>query len=214
MLRWLVWMARALPAAPALSGGDTGSESGATTLRYAAYVAGAPVGEAEVMVSVNDGRYRVDGAARSSGWLGGFSDWRNRFRAQGLRDGGRWLTTEFAYSERDRSKHRLVRVRDGRVEVTKNGKERPPRPSPRGPDVLRALFIQPGCDLDRLHTGRYAYRLERLAGDGPACRYRVTDDDGERYEIELALARRDGLVVPARITVRTWLTGHLELVEP
>ncbi len=194
---------------------DAGADAGTTALRYQAFVAGVPVGEATVAVSVGGGRYRVEGSARSNGLLRGFSDWRNRFRADGRLAGPVPAPTEFTYTEEDRDKRRTVLVRDGMLQVTKNGKHRPERPSPRAPDVVTALFVLPSCEDDQvLHTGRHVYRLSRLDGGAGRCRYAVVDDDGDRVEVEVALAERGDLVVPESITVRGWLTGRIELVEP
>lgn len=185
------------------------------TLRYQAYVAGAPVGEATVTVAVMDDHYQVVGDARSSGLVRGFSQWRNRFAAHGrLNDAGP-APISFNYSERDRRKTRDVAVREGVVEQTKNGKQRPQLDAPSGSDVVSALFVAPRCEDDhQLHTGRYAYMLTRLQGDPGSCRYLVTDDDDDSFEIELEFGRHAGLVVPQRITVYAWLTGRVELVEP
>lgn len=46
-------------ATPALA--DAGADAGTTALRYQAFVAGVPIGEATVAVSVGGGRYRVEG---------------------------------------------------------------------------------------------------------------------------------------------------------
>ncbi len=191
------------------------ADDDATTLRYQGFVAGVPVGEATVSVSVGGGRYRVEGSARSNGWLRGFTDWRNRFRAHGRLAGPVPAPTEFTYTEQDRDKRRTVMVRDGMLQVTKNGKRRPKRPSALAPDVVTALFVQPRCQGDQtLHTGRHVYRLSQLNGGAGTCRYAVVDDDGDRFEVEVTLAERGELVVPERITVSGWLTGRIELVEP
>jgi hypothetical protein len=190
-------------------------EGGEVTLRYQAFAAGAPVGEALVSVALGaDGRYRVQGDARSNGWIKGFTKWRNRFSASGRYSGVEKEPAEFAYTESDRDKHRHVIVRDGTLQVTKNGRERPPRSSPSGPDVVSALFVQPHCQGDHvLHTGRHVYRLSRLERDPGGCRYAVVDDDDDSFEVELVLARRAGLVVPKKITVYAWLTGWVELMD-
>jgi hypothetical protein len=184
-----------------------------TVLQYRAFVAGAPVGEAEVEVSVEDGSYRVAGQATSNSFLSAFSPWRNDFTALGTVDGDGRETAEFAYLEHNGRNSRDVTVRDGIVRVYKNGKARSEQPSPSGHDVLSALFVAPRCDRDQvLHTGRHVYRLQRLASDDGWCRFQVSDDDGETFEVELQFGRRAGLVVPERITVRAWLTGWIELV--
>jgi hypothetical protein len=192
-----------------------GAPVGDVTLRYQAFVAGAPVGEATVKVAVAEGHYRVEGDARSNGWLKGFSKWRNRFAAHGRLDGLTREPAEFSYIERDRDKQRQVLVRDGMLQVTKSGKARTPRASPAGPDLVSVLFVQPHCQGDqRLHTGRHVYQLSRLRRDPGGCRYAVVDEDGDGFEIELVFGRRGDLVVPTRVTVYAWLTGWVELLEP
>lgn len=185
------------------------------TLRYRAYVAGALVGDATVTVAMVDDRYQVVGDARSTGVLKGFSEWHNRFAAHGVLDAAGSRPREFYYTERNRRKVRDVAVRDGTLHVSKNGKQRPERAAPDGRDVLSALFVSPHCRDDHvLHTGRYVYRLQRLEHDGESCRYRVTDEEDDSFEIDLELTRLNGLVVPGRIVVHAWLTGSVELMEP
>ncbi|MDZ7670408.1 MAG: DUF3108 domain-containing protein [Gammaproteobacteria bacterium] len=185
------------------------------TLRYNAYVAGALVGDATITVAMVGDRYQVVGDARSIGVLKHFSKWHNRFAARGVLDDAGSSPEAFYYTERNRSKVRDVAVRDGTLHVTKNGKQRPEREAPDGHDVLSALFVSPRCEEDHLlHTGRYLYRLERLEHDAETCRYRVTDEDDDSYEIELQLTRVNGLLVPGRIIVHAWLTGSVELMDP
>lgn len=194
---------------------DDASNGAEVTLRYQAYVAGAPVGEATITVAVVDDHYQVVGDARSNGLLRGFSQWRNRFAAHGRLDDAGPQPITFSYAERDRRKTRDVAVRDGVLEQTKNGKRRPRRDAPSGSDVVSALFVAPRCEEDhQLHTGRCTYLLTRLDGDSGSCRYLVTDDDDDSFEIELELGSHGGLVVPQRITVYAWLTGRVELIEP
>jgi len=189
-------------------------DDGEASLRYQAFVAGAQVGEAEVNVSVANGVYRVDGDARSNGWMKGFTRWRNRFSATGRIAGTGKEPAEFSYTESDRDKHRHVIVRDGTLQVTKNGRERPPRQSPDVPDVVSALFVLPHCRGDQvLHTGRHVYRLSEVERRAGGCRYEVTDDDDDTFEVDVELARRQGLLIPKKITVHAWLTGWIELVD-
>jgi hypothetical protein len=213
-MRHIVWFAGLLMAGAGLSAwADSDSPGSEITLRYQAYVAGAPVGEATVTVTVVDDHYQVVGDARSNGLLRGFSQWRNRFAAHGrLHDAGPQPIT-FNYSERDSRKTRDVAVREGVLEQTKNGRQRPQREAPSGSDVVSALFVAPRCEDDhQLHTGRYAYMLTRLDAGPGSCRYLVTDDDDDSFEIELEFGDHGGLVVPQSITVYAWLTGRVELV--
>ncbi len=208
------------PSPPAESPAEAANGSGvyaaaseaALRLEYRGFVAGAPIGEAAVSVALRDGVYHVSGDARSNGVLAGFSRWRNRFTARGRIDGMERRVTEFSYVEEDRDKSRRVVVREGELQVTKNGRQRPKRPAPGFPDVISALFVQPHCRGDQtVHTGRHVYRLSRLGRDPGGCRYVVIDDDDDRFEIELVLVRRSGLVVPKKIVVYGWLTGWIEL---
>jgi len=217
ILLWpIVLLAAAFAAAAAESIADpVDADGGDTTLRYQAYVAGALVGDATITVAIMGDRYQVVGDARSTGVLKRFSKWQNRFAAHGVLDDAGSSPRAFYYTERNRSKVRDVAVRDGTLHVTKNGKQRAEREAPDGHDVLSALFVSPRCDEARLlHTGRYLYRLERLEYDGESCRYRVTDEDDDSYEIELQLTRVNGLLVPGRIVVHAWLTGSVELADP
>jgi hypothetical protein len=184
------------------------------TLRYRGFVAGAPVGEATVDIALEDGSYHVRGVATSNNWLRGFTDWRNEFRAVGRLDGLQRRMRAFEYTETDRDKTRHVIVEDGRIQVTKNGKPRARRPAPGFPDVVSALFVRPHCAGDQtVTTGRHVYQLARLERAPGGCRYVVTDDDGDTFEMSLTLDRRGTLVVPTRITVYGWLTGWIELED-
>lgn len=208
-----IWLLAAAFSASATDRAE--DETGDVTLRYHAYAAGALVGDATISVAMVGGRYQVVGDARSTGVLKSFSKWHNRFAARGEVDAGGSRPQEFYYTERNRRKVRDVAVRDGTLHVTKNGKQRPEREAPDGRDVLSALFVSPHCrDDHHLHTGRYIYELQRLEHDGESCRYRVTDEDDDSFEIDLELTRVNGLVVPGRIIVHAWLSGTLELQEP
>jgi hypothetical protein len=191
------------------------AERGETWLHYDAFLAGVRVGEAKVHLRLAAGRYEIRGTALALGMVERYSEWRNQFMAEGsVTDAGAQPET-FSYLETDRNKRREVAVRSGVLQVTKNGKVRPARPTPPGLDVLSGLFIRPHCKGDQvLHTGRHGYRLSRLASEPGRCRYVVVDDDQDRYEVELTLARRDGLVVPGRFAFRGLLNGFLELREP
>lgn len=219
-MRTFLWstllLAAAFGAAAADSTTDPADVDGRdVTLRYHAYLAGAPVGDATITIAMVGDRYQVVGDARSTGVLERFSKWRNRFAANGVLDDAGSHPQAFYYTERNRRKVRDVAVRDGTLHVTKNGKQRPEREAPDGQDVVSALFVSPYCrDEHVLHTGRYTYQLERLETDGAGCRYRVTDEDDDSFDIELQLTRVDGLLVPGKITVHAWLTGSVELVEP
>jgi len=207
-----------LLAATSLAAADyatAGAEPDANlSLHYRGFVAGAPVGEATIDVRVTDGRYRVHGDARSNNWLRGFTDWHNEFTAAGRLDGLERQLDAFEYTETDRDKTRHVVVEGGHIQVTKNGKPRSRRRAPDFPDVVSALFVRPHCAGDQtVTTGRHVYELTRLDREPGRCRYLVTDDDGDTFEMGLTLGRRGALVVPTRITVYGWLTGWIELVE-
>lgn len=207
-----VWAA-AWPALGVTAGAAASPDVTGTELQYQAYVAGAPVGSAQVFVAMLDGEYRVQGLATSSSWLSAFSEWRNRFRAHGRLEEGVLAPGEFAYVERSGRSHRDVAVRDGTLTEIKNGRRRPPRPSPAGMDVVSALFVAPDCADDlKLHTGRHQYRLTLLDGDDAGCRFSVADEDGNAHEVVLTFGERHGLRVPQRITVHAWVTGWVELL--
>jgi hypothetical protein len=202
-----------LPCDAVASGSGQPPTSADVSLRYQAFVAGASVGEATVNVALVDGSYLVEGSARSSGWVQRLSKWRTQFTASGAFDGVAATSAEFAYAERNSGTSSVVRVQGGVLDVKKNGRQRPLQPSPPGPDLLSALFVQPHCGGDQVvHTGRQVYRLTRLEHHSAGCRYAVVDDDEDRFEMELVLQRFNQLVVPKRITIYGRLTGWMELV--
>jgi hypothetical protein len=214
MMRRLVSLILALGTVVFGSAAAAGPDGARATLQYRAYVAGAPVGDAEVTVEVANGAYRVNGLATSTSWLSAFAAWRNEFRAHGRLDGSKPQLAEFAYLEENRRSRRDVAVRDGTLSETKDGRRRSDRPSPEGTDVVSALFVAQVCVDDQvLHTGRHVYRLTVVKHTDQGCRLQVTDSDGDRYDIELQLAERGGLLVPERITVHAWLTGWVQLVS-
>jgi hypothetical protein len=187
------------------------ASSSDASLRYEAFLAGAAIGEATVNVAFIDGAYVVEGSARSSGLWQRFSKWRTQFAARG--DLTEAASGQFSYFERHSDSSRIVDVRDGVLQVTKNGRQRPPVPSPAGPDLLSALFVPPHCGAaEVVHTGRHVYRLTRLASDERGCRYRVVDEDDDVFELELLLDRLGHLIVPKRITVYGRLTASMILV--
>jgi hypothetical protein len=188
--------------------------TGDALLRYQAFLAGAPVGEATVNVAMANGVYVVEGSARSLGLMQRFSKWRTHFTARGRVEDAAGAGAEFSYAERNSGSTRFVQVSDGVLNVNKNGRQRPPVPSPPGPDVLSALFVPPHCRAEEVvHTGRSTYRLTRLRHDTGGCRYRVVDDDEDTFEMELQLQRLHHLVVPKRITVFGRITGSMVLVS-
>jgi hypothetical protein len=198
---------------PALGFGNLQSPSGDASLRYQAFLGGAPVGEATVNVAMGNGLYLVEGTAQSRGLMQRFSKWRTHFTARGSVEDAAGSGGRFSYAERNSGSTRVVEVSDGVLKVNKNGRQRPPEPSPPGPDVLSALFVPPHCRAEEVvHTGRNTYRLTRLSHDTGGCRYRVVDDDEDSFEMELQLHRFDHLVVPGRITVFGRVTGTMVLV--
>ena len=209
------------------------TQAAAVVLRYDAFVGGAKVGEARVHVVIDDGRYQIQGSARTLGLLDTFSDWRNRFSARGeiktrgeisargeTKSSGEGKVEgiqplSFSYLEKDRDKRREVLVQEGALQVIKNGKVRPTLPAPAGLDVLTGLFVLPRCQGDQLlHTGRHHYRLTRLESQPGRCRYVVIDDDNDRYEVSVAFVSRGGIVVPHRVAVDGFLTGTVVLRDP
>lgn len=211
-------------------------------LKYEAFVAGIPAGEAVMQLQrdpldrtdVSAYQYRVAGTARSTGLWESFQQWRAEYSVDGT------VTREVAEGNQERRaqtmvlpghffslqttprKRREIHIEDGILKETKNHKIRDPRPSQTGYDLFSALFFLPPCHPEvRVHTGRDGYSLQRSSpGDAvdtqPSlnCRYRVRDDDGSEYKMKLTYAQRGGFVVPVEIVVQGPLNGRMRLVEP
>ena len=108
-----------------------------------------------------------------------------------------------------------MKVRDGELHVTKNGRDRPIRPAYPGVDVLTALYINPSCQEEqRLHSGRHYYLLKRVRQQSDVCTYHVTDDDGDSYDAEIVYGERENFIVPVSIKLSGMLTGQLKLIDP
>jgi len=187
----------------------------ADTLRYEAFIAGAMAGTATVNIDVVDDRYEVTGTAEADGVVDVFSEWRTHFQAHGQLVGETPLPAEYSYVERDDDQRREITVRDGVFVYFKNGRKRREGASPEGLDVLSALFVQPSCEAERaVHTGRKHFRMTRVETDRKGvCRYRIIDEDNDRYNADIRFGRRGELTVPLSITVRGFLTAKVVLVD-
>lgn len=202
-----------------------GESVASVELRYQAFIAGAPAGRADVEVDVNETTYVVRGTARSEGLWDTFSKWRSSFRVMG------WLSKrdvnpatdhelplnkgaqEYYYYERGSDKKREVMVRDGQLQVTKNGRVRPAVAALPGMDILTALFVHPHCSANMtLHTGRHGYQLNRTGDRTDRCEYRVIDDDGDSHAASITMGQVGELTVPTRIDFTGALGSSLVLV--
>lgn len=201
-------------------------------LDYEASIAGAPAGVATVAIALaplatdlaaTPMRYRLVGRAKAEGLLDAISPWKSNFWVSGVRTAHGVTDLDYRYVEQGRNKQREVRVRNDTLQVVKNGRQRPQRPALPGLDVLSALFAVTACPATlTLHTGRHGYRLQapalpegapdELRPEYPRrCRYTVTDDDQDRFEIEIEFDTLAEVRVPSRIEVSGALTGVLAL---
>lgn len=186
-----------------------------TELHYEAFVAGARIGQATVHVTVDDEYYLVTGHARTEGLLERLKRWRSRFASSGVLDADDTAADEFFYVQRDSRREREIRVRNGTVEESRNGRFRSAKPSGPGLDLLRALFVEPDCaSYHELHTGRQSYRVTPLSTGRDSCHLHVVDGDDDAFEVRLEFGRHQDLRVPTRITVHgLLLTGWVALVD-
>ena len=186
-------------------------------LQYAAQVAGVYAGDAEIVLGLDGNGYRVAGSARSAGVWERFQRWRARFSVQGLLAPGADPEMQRFYSlQTTPRKMREIVIADGVLNEIKNQKVRPPRAPLPGFDLLTAMFFVPDCrQAAAVHTGRHGYRLERQAGGGAQCTYRVSDEDDAWWRLTVRYRELDGFRVPARITVASsGLRGSLTLKTP
>jgi hypothetical protein len=192
--------------------GWTPLAAAATTYHYEAYFAGLKVGSAAVAVERDASTYRIEGRAAARGVAAFFSDWQSDFYANGLfGDLGPILLT-YGFDERERKKHRVLTLSDGVVDITRNGRTRPPMPVLEGLDVLTAFFITPACWKAQLvHTGRYNYWIDGRPGKEDGCDLEVTDDDGDLSRVRLWFEEHDGFLVPARLSIGGLLKGRIVL---
>jgi hypothetical protein len=231
--RWRFAWALLLACAPwALADHSEDLSQGYVRLQYEASIAGAPAGTATVAMALSPVatdlattpmRYRLVGQAKAEGLLDAISPWKSNFWVSGLRTPQGIADLDYRYIEQGRNKQREVRVQNRTLRVVKNGRQRPERPALPGLDVLSALFAVATCPATlTLHTGRHGYALqapalpegapEALRPDYPRrCRYTVTDDDQDRFEIAIEFETLAEVRVPARIEVSGALTGVLAL---
>ena len=211
-------------------------------LRYEAFVAGIPAGEAimqlqrepPIQAGASAYRYSVAGSARSTGLWESFQQWRAEYSVNGkvirtLAEGDKKTGVQITVSpghffslQTTPRKRREIHIEDGILSETKNHKVRDPRPAQTGYDLLSALFFLPPCHPElRVHTGRDGYTLQRTGvGDKPAtqpplsCSYRVRDDEGGEYKMKLSYGGRGSFTVPVEIVVHGPVNGRMRLVEP
>jgi hypothetical protein len=197
----------------------------AATLHYGAYFAGAQVGQGEVEIHVEGGRYAISGEAWATGLIRTATHWRSDFSASGRFDAGDVVPETYQFSTTRRGdRSRTTRVVDGRVETFRDGRRRRSREAPDGLDVLTALFFAGGCEtLDELHSGTSRYQLslrDRHASDArdgsgyvERCEFEVVDNDGDGYRIDIHMGEHNGHRVPLRIDVGGFISGSVRLLE-
>jgi len=184
-------------------------------LRYAAYLGGVNIGFAEVKLSVNASTYRVAGTARTIGLWDRFQQWRARFRVDGTFKATEPAPLSFSSTQTTQRKQREILVTDGLLHVTKNHKQRSPRPALPGIDMLTALFLVEPCrEYLQVHTGRdgYEFRLAEQIG-ASSCRYDVHSDEDRDYEMRIEY---EGILrhqLPQRIDISGPLSGYLILED-
>jgi len=212
--------------------------SGATaTLKYEAYIAGIPSGEARLVLSRRDlaargaasFSYKVSGSARSKGLWESIQKWRAEYSVDGevhQQTQGRVVLPGHFYSlQTTPKKRREIHIEDGVLNETKNNKVRDPRPAQTGYDLLSALFFLPACYPEvRVHTGRDGYEMRRVEPakapeNQPSstpimrCSYQVTDEEGGSYAMTLVYQQVGEFVLPSIITAQGPLSGRMVLTD-
>ena len=152
-----------------------------TDLKYDAFVAGIPSGEARLTLKRQQLRtrgsasfsYLVEGTARSKGLWESIQKWRAEYSVDGEvhHQGQQGATAgvsrvvlpgHFYSLQTTPKKRREIHIEDGVLKETKNNKVRDPRPAQTGFDLLSALFFLPSCHPEvRVHTGRDGYTMRR-----------------------------------------------------
>jgi len=229
------------PAVPPVSGTEVRDPTKTVALKYLAYVAGIPSGEARMVLErrglpargSSSFSYNVAGTARSKGLWESIQKWRAEYSVNGevhqqVRDGGNRrlvLPGHFYSLQTTPKKRREIHIEDGVLRETKNNKVRDPRPSQTGFDLLSALFFLPACHpAVRVHTGRDGYEMRRIEPPKTAepgaetklvtrCRYQVTDDEGDNYQMMLVYGQRGDFIVPTEITAKGPVSGRMVLAE-
>lgn len=197
-------------------------------LRYEAYIAGVNAGQANLQVSRSGTTYQVAGTARSLGLWESIQRWRAQYSVTGelVREApasaqSAALSTQllpkpghFFSLQTTPKKRREIHIEEGVLKETKNRKVRDPRPAQTGYDLLSALFFLPSCHSQaRIHTGRDGYEFTRTGEAGEGCSYKVLDEEGAAYRLELTYQQIAGLNVPNVIGVRGPLPGRMVLTE-
>gem|GEM_PF-130668 len=154
-------------------------------LKYEAFVAGIPAGEARLTLArqklaargAASFSYKVTGTARSKGLWESIQKWRAEYsvdgevhhqsQTQGQQSETALLSRvvlpgHFYSLQTTPKKRREIHIEDGVLKETKNNKVRDPRPAQTGFDLLSALFFLPACHPEvRVHTGRDGYTMRR-----------------------------------------------------
>ena len=184
-------------------------------LRYAAYLGGVNIGFAEVKLSVNASTYRISGTARTIGLWDRFQQWRARFGADGTLSTADPTPLRFSSTQTTQSKQREILVTGGVLHVTKNHKQRSPRPALPGMDMLTALFLLAPCRQHlQVHTGRDGYEFHLVEQVGAlSCRYDVRSDEDRDYEMRIEYERNQQHHLPRRIDISGQLSGYLILED-
>ena len=209
------------------------------SLKYDAYVAGIPAGDAQLTLErqplpargAASFSYKVAGTARSKGLWESIQKWRAEYSVVGevhqstpaQSQNPVVLPGHFYSLQTTPKKRREIHIEDGVLKETKNNKVRDPRPAQTGFDLLTGLFFLPPCQPEaRVHTGRDGYDMRRTepprSSEPPAstaaivrCAYQVTDEEGGTYQMSLVYQRRGDFLVPVDIAAQGPLSGRMVL---
>ena len=193
----------------------------ATTLDYDAFVGGAKVGGAEIVIEKAADTYQIHGKAWAEGFFSWMTEWRSHFTAAGRFVGGLPIGEGYSLIELAKDKVKEISLANGEVTYVKNGKSKQ-TPAPASKlDFLTALFLPTnGCDTSSdIHSGKdqYSVRLKRAqsmsGADGAnlRCDFEVRDQDNERIEASVWLGVVNGVTVPVRLDLKGAVEGTLKL---
>jgi len=208
-------MSSAAPAMPVVA--EQRCTGAGVNLSYEAFIAGVNAGQASVQVSRVGSTYRVVGTARSKGLWESMQQWRAEYSVTGeVTPDQQVLPGHFYSLQTTPKKRREIHIEDGVLKETKNHKVRDPRPAQRGYDLLSAVFFLRMCQAQaRVHTGRDGYDFTRISApdDSTRCSYRVVDEEGADYRLELTYQRLAEFNVPSVVSVRGPLPGRMVLAD-
>jgi hypothetical protein len=192
----------------------------ATTLDYDAYMAGARVGGAEIIIERADDSYVIKGKAWAEGLFKWLTEWRSLFSASGRLENGSPVAEGYSLIERARNKVKELSLKDGALTYVKNGKLRTPQAPTSKMDLLSALFLPNGCDTSAdIHNGKDQYTLTlkhaqvatSMPGATLRCEFEVRDEDQQKIQAVVWLGERDGLTIPVQLDLAGALEGTLKL---